>query len=109
MAVQYFEETIVTPYVVAYTDERVISKILLGEDIADMFGCVVNFEVGEHIDAFNDLRVFKKDEEEYILTGTSSHLERVFNEEEVFCIPEDLHAAIKILNSEVANYKIIHA
>lgn len=109
MAVQYFEETVVYPSVHAVVDGLTISKILLGEDIAEAFGCVVDFKVGERLDAYNGLSVFKRSEDDYVLIGRDAHIERmVLNEDEVCCIPADLHQALKLLAREHAYHEILH-
>lgn len=108
MAVQHFEETVVYPSVRVITGPETISKILLGEDIADMFGCIVNFEVGEKIDAFNELSVFKHAENEYMLVGHDSHIERyAVDRNVVYQVPADLHSAIKLLDKDEAYYVFV--
>lgn len=106
MAVQNYTAPKLYPYVEFKGSPEDISVLLLGEDISDQFGCVVDFKVDERLLNFASAVIIKKDDSTYRIYGYSDDTVNVGD----ITIPSDLGKTVALIVGQCLgkSWKFVH-
>jgi hypothetical protein len=106
MAVQHYTVAKIYPYVDFAASVEEVSALILGVDVFDALGCIMEFEVGDSMESFFGAKLVKKSETTYRAMGYSDRIVQCIGGQ----LPEDLANTLECMvdHSLCDSWRLIH-